>query len=95
MNVYDFDGTIFKGDSTKKFYFFCLRKKFSLIKYIFVQLWYIFLYVIKKVNLTTAKEKFFSYYFSLDEDERKKLIEEFWDKQRRNIKPWYLEQKNL
>jgi len=93
MNVYDFDGTIFKGDSTKKFYFFCLRKKFSLIKYIFVQLWYIFLYVIKKVNLTTAKEKFFSYYFSLDEDERKKLIEEFWDKQRRNIKPWYLEQK--
>lgn len=26
MNVYDFDGTVYAGDSTVDFYFFCLRK---------------------------------------------------------------------
>ena len=32
MNVYDFDKTIYKGDSTLDFYFFCLRKKPIIIK---------------------------------------------------------------
>ncbi len=27
MNVYDFDGTIYSGDSTIDFYLFCLRKQ--------------------------------------------------------------------
>ena len=26
MNVYDFDNTIYKGDSTADFFIFCLRK---------------------------------------------------------------------
>ena len=26
MNVYDFDNTILRGDSTKRFYAFCLRR---------------------------------------------------------------------
>ncbi len=93
MNVYDFDGTIFKGDSAKKFYFFCLRKKIGLIRFIFIQLWYVFLYVIKRVKLSTAKEKFFIFYFSLSNEEREKFVAEFWLKQKKNIKDWYLEQK--
>ena len=31
INVYDFDKTIYNGDSTIDFYLFCLKKKFSII----------------------------------------------------------------
>lgn len=34
MNVYDFDGTVYRGDSTVDFWLFCLRKKLGLVKYI-------------------------------------------------------------
>ena len=34
MNVYDFDKTIYRGDSTKDFYFFLLRRHPVLIRYL-------------------------------------------------------------
>ena len=34
MNVYDFDGTIYDGDSTIDFFFYSLKKKPSLICYL-------------------------------------------------------------
>ena len=32
MNVYDFDGTVYAGDSTVDFYFFCLRKQPGILR---------------------------------------------------------------
>ena len=32
MNVYDFDGTIYKGDSTRDFFFYLLKKDFRVVK---------------------------------------------------------------
>ena len=50
MNVYDFDGTIYDGDSTVDFYVFALKKKPSLISYGPKQAWGFLLYLLKKIN---------------------------------------------
>ena len=34
VNIYDFDGTIYDGDSSIDFYLFCLRKNVSIIKFL-------------------------------------------------------------
>ena len=34
MNVYDFDETIYDGDSTRDFYFYTLKNNKSVLKYI-------------------------------------------------------------
>lgn len=36
MNVYDFDNTIYDGESSVDFFMFCLKKRPKLIKYILV-----------------------------------------------------------
>lgn len=38
MNVYDFDNTLYDGESTFDFFFFCLSKNPRLLKYAFVVL---------------------------------------------------------
>ena len=34
IDIYDFDGTIFRGDSTRAFWLYCLRKKPALVKFL-------------------------------------------------------------
>lgn len=45
MNVYDFDNTIYDGDSSIDFYFFVLRKKPSIIFLLPKQLYYCLKYL--------------------------------------------------
>lgn len=93
MNVYDFDNTIFKGDSTAKFYLFCLRRHKKII-FCSPSLLKAFLsyYVFKKGDKTDFKEKMFGflrYCENIDED-----IHEFWERNIKNIKKFYILQKN-
>ena len=89
VNLYDFDGTIYDGDSTVDFYLFCLKKKFRII--LVLPLFFIFalLYFLKLVNKTKMKEKFFGFllYFSDIDD----LVLEFWNLNNKKIKKFYLE----
>lgn len=91
MNVYDFDGTIYNGDSTVDFYFFSLKKNKKVLKAIPVQLKGAFLYSIKRIKKDKLKEYFFSFLQQLDNTES--LVENFWDCNIIKIKKWYLEQK--
>ena len=59
VHLYDFDKTIYDGDSSIDFYLYCLRKKRSICKYWFKQFWYIILYKLKKKTKTEMKEMFF------------------------------------
>lgn len=49
MNVYDFDHTIYKGDSTINFYLFCLKNNFIIVRNIPKQLFGMILYMAKKL----------------------------------------------
>ena len=90
MNVYDFDGTIYDGDSTVDFYLYCIRRNpgvlFALPKQAFGTL----LYMLKKIDKTKFKEYFFSFLSRVDAMD---LVEDFWDINDKKIFDWYMNQK--
>lgn len=92
MNVYDFDGTIYDGDSSIDFYLFCIKKKPSVFyKSIIKQLSGVTLYTVKRISKEDYKEKFFSFlrYIPVNSE----LLNEFWNVKKQKIKKWYLNQK--
>ena len=89
MNVYDFDGTIYDGDSTVDFFLFVLKRKPALIRYVPVQSWGFLRYGLKKIGKTELKESFFSFLPGIDVQ---KLTEDFWDLNQHRIYKWYLDQ---
>lgn len=90
MNVYDFDNTIYDGDSTVDFYFFMLKRYPYVIFQFPFQFFGFIEYKLKKNDKTKFKEKFFSflkYSKSIEND-----IKLFWNKKENKIKKWYLDQ---
>lgn len=89
MNVYDFDKTIYDGDSTLDFYVFSLKKKPSLIKYLPTQVMGFLKYMFGMCPKLEFKEKFYSFLKGINDTD--KFINEFWDKNQNKIKKWYLD----
>lgn len=92
-NVYDFDGTIYSGDSTLDFYVFCLMKR----PLILTRLPKTIAYFIKfKLNLCSRIDFKLQFYSFLSEiDNADSYIEAFWDKNIYKIKDWYFKQKQI
>lgn len=91
MNVYDFDKTIYDGDSTVNFYKYCIRKKPSVLKHLPKQLWAFLMYFIRVYDKTTMKENFYRFLKSIDDIDL--LIEDFWKANMSKVKKWYLDSK--
>lgn len=92
MNVYDFDGTIYKGDSSVDLIKMLIFKKpFKSIPYLFSFVSSVIKYKTKKISKEKMKESFFAI-FSLF-DNREDIIKEFWDKHQYKIKDFYYKQK--
>lgn len=91
MNVYDFDKTIYAGDSSEDFYLFCLRRRPGIWLCAFRQVWGFFLYALGRLDKTALKERFFSFLPGLKD--RGALLEEFWAVHKKKLQPWYLQQK--
>lgn len=91
MNGYDFDNTIFKGDSYNRFYFFVLARNIYLVLIMPIQFlgYFGFYYINKHISKT-----FFNMFLLFVPLKRKyKMIDEFWKKNSDRIKEFYLKQK--
>ena len=87
--AYDFDGTIYDGDSSVDFYIYTLLRRPYIIILWPIQIIYVILYLLKIINKTKMKEIIFSYLkITFKKDV---LLEKFWLKHMKKIKPWYLE----
>lgn len=91
MNVYDFDGTIYDGDSTVDFYFFCLRKRPRIAVYVFRQALGILRCAVGAIDTVRMKEEFLSFLPALGDSEE--LAVSFWKARHGRIKSWYLKKK--
>ena len=92
MNVYDFDKTIYDGDSTVDFWLFCSRKHPGVFVRCLPRLtsgavWY----ALGRISKEVWKEHFFSFLNYLHADEA--LTGLFWETHSKRIKKWYLDQK--
>ncbi len=91
MNAYDFDKTIYDGDSTADFYLFSLKRHKKIIL-LFPSLLgsFVKFYVFKRGTKTEFKEVMYRFlrYCDIDKD-----IKDFWDKNEYKIKDFYIKQK--
>ena len=86
VEVFDFDGTIYNGDATLDFYFFCLMRHPRLMKYVPRQTLSGIKYYLKKEDIVYFKSKFLCF---LKEINLKEETEIFWISYYRKIKHWY------
>ncbi len=92
MNVYDFDNTIYKGDSTTDLFLYSLRKHPKILKLLpGIFSGFIKFYIFKKGTKTQFKQKIMYFVKYID---YKKDIEDFWSKKRKNIKDFYINQQH-
>lgn len=89
MNVYDFDQTIYRGDSTVDFYFYCMRTKPLMMRSIPGTVGAFALYKTKVWNKTQFKQQMYRFLTALGDQEL--VVERFWRSHIKNIKPWYIE----
>ena len=90
INVYDFDKTIYDGDSSVDFYLYCLKRKKSIILLLPIQIFALILYILKLKDKEYFKGKFFSFVKKINVDE---YVKDFWKENINKIKPWYIENK--
>lgn len=94
MNVYDFDNTIYDGESVFDFYLYSVRKQPRLIKYLFVVVKSLVRYKLCRITVEEFKqlaEKYAQRYVSQLKN-IDFLIKDFWDRNQHKIKSYYLAQ---
>ncbi len=85
MRIFDFDGTIYDGDSTVDFYRFALRHKPAVWRALPTQVGAAVLYATKRVDLEGFKERFYSFLGKIPDLDA--LLVRFWDAHRHKLKP--------
>ena len=89
MNVYDFDGTIYKKDSSVELYKFVIKRRpYILFICLPQQLWAILKYKLKLITKEQMKEVYFSFLNYLKEES---VIDQFVERNMKYINKWYYE----
>lgn len=86
MNVYDFDETIFTGDSEDYFFAYLFKKPgffWDQVRY----RWYELLFKCKLVSKNKAREAEYSLLRKIDDLDG--LLADYWDQHERHMKSWY------
>lgn len=90
MNVYDFDKTIYRSDSTVDFYCWCMKKHPGLIRYVPIQVWGILKYKLRLCSKERMKEYFFSFLKGLKKVDTD--VQLFVKKNLYKMEAWYLKE---
>lgn len=87
INVYDFNKTIYHGDVTIDFYFFCLKRNLFLVRYLFYQLYMFLKYCVDISTETECKEGLLCFLKGVKDIDTE--IQAFWLKNDVKIQDWY------
>ncbi len=90
MNVYDFDETIYHGDSTKEFCIFLLKRHPALFRFIPAAMLAFWRYLLGRQNKTEFKQKLFRMFSAVPNIELE--VAEFWQQHLPKIKSYYKNQ---
>ena len=88
VNMYDFDNTIYDGDSSVHFIKYCFKHKYIKLKDIGRIIDSSIKYFFGVIDITEFKEKLFGFLVNISDID--KVVEEFWNEHYKNIKRFYL-----
>lgn len=93
MNVYDFDNTVYKGESALQFFFFYIKRDPYLLRYLPKVMRALVKYKAGKVTVEQALSEYAPFveeYFRKIPDLRADAVV-FWNEHEKNVKPFYKE----
>ena len=93
MNVYDFDGTIYDGDSTVDFWKFCIKRHPVVIFALFPAMFGLGLFLFGIISKTKFKQRAYSFLKHIPNIDCELFI--FWESHEKKIKSWYMAQKKV
>lgn len=88
MNVFDFDGTIYQGDSSVDFFLYCIKQYPQTRKRLLVIVFHMLQYKLGILKVKQFKEHFFSMVRDIDDVDI--AVKNFWDLYYGKINEWYL-----
>lgn len=93
MNAYDFDDTIYDGESVIDFFFFVLKKDYRLLRYTPYIIVFLIKYKFNKISveeITSAIDRLALPFFKNKHYDYEALVEDFWEKNIHKLKPEFL-----
>lgn len=87
ITVYDFDKTVYDGDSSIDFYKYCLKRKPSILKYLPIQAYGALMYILGLWPKVKMKEKYFMFFKDIEHIDE--WVRDFWKVHRHKLKGWY------
>lgn len=87
MQVFDFDKTLYRYDSAKMFYLYCLRRRPWLILLLPYQGFLALLFALRLLKRGSFKARFFSFLRFIPDAQA--YARTFWAEQEKNLFPWY------
>lgn len=90
MNIYDFDGTIYDGDSSIDFILYCFKVRKKTLLKIPIIVANAFFYLFKIIDAKKLKSSVFSILKYIDNVDD--LLKSFWETHDKNIKDFYRKQ---
>ena len=94
MNVYDFDGTIYKGDSTRDFVYHVLKYYPKVLAYMPPFFLAAIKYKLGMVSKTSMKETLYRFLSCFNLNELENIIATFWETHIDNVYAWYYKKKD-
>lgn len=91
MNVYDFDNTILKGDSTARFFAYCLLRRPKMWLDVPAQAVNGLLFALKLRSKQVFKQRMLHFLALIGDVDA--TVEAFWAKNFSRVKPWYYEKR--
>lgn len=91
INIYDFDHTIYDGDCTLDFYFYCIKRKPILALTALKPIFAACLFLLKIKSREYFKEAFYTSF--LPRIAASELLPDFWDAHIHKVKSFYIKQK--
>lgn len=91
MRVFDFDNTIYNGESVFEFYLFSIKYNPKVAKYVPLAVFNLLKYKLGKTTMQDLEDavKNYSSFYMNSFDNKEKLVQDFWNSHMKKIKPWY------
>ncbi len=81
LNIYDFDGTLYKSDSSVDFCFYVYKQKPLRLRFMFIQAFFFIPYKLGLISTLAYKNIFFCFLNGLREEHVQNLVDSFWANQ--------------